>query len=113
MPPAHIETTRSAIRQQPYLLPLAKREQVKNCVIEMPRDGVTWPSGSPWASPITSVPKKDGTIHFCVDYRKPNMVNQKGVHPLPHTCDVFDKLSGAASSHLGSLFCKLLASTHE
>ena len=96
LPQATIVTTcNQPIRQQGYRLPLAKRETVEECVGEMLRDGVIRPSSSPWASPITLVPKKDGSTRFCVDYRKLNAVTRKDAHPLPHIQDVFDQLQGA------------------
>ena len=96
LPPAEIHTNcEQPIRQQGYRLPLAKREKVEQCVEEMLRDDVIRPSDSPWASPITLVPKKDGTTRFCVDYRKLNTATRKDAHPLPHIQDIFDQLKGA------------------
>lgn len=51
------------------------------------------PSRSPWASPITLVPKKDGG--FCVDFRKVNAVTHRDMYPLPLIQDIFDQLGGA------------------
>lgn len=95
LPEITIETTCPPIRQQSYRIPMTKRAKVEECVKEMLADGVIRPSSSPWASPITLVPKKDGTTRFCVDYRKLNAHTVKDAHPLPHIQDVFDQLKGA------------------
>ena len=96
VPPAEIVTTcDTPIRQQGYRIPHTRREKVNECVDEMLRDGIIRPSNSPWASPITLVPKKDGSTRFCVDYRKVNAVTRKDAHPLPHIQNVFDSLQGA------------------
>ena len=57
--------------------------------------GVVRPSHSPWASPITLVPKPDGSIRFCVDYRKLNAVTVEDSHPLPLIQEIFDSLHGS------------------
>ena len=60
---------------------------LKNDVIE--------PSGSPWSFPIALVTKKDGSVWFCVDYRKLNEVTRKDAYSLPRIDDTLDTLSGA------------------
>ena len=43
------------------------------------------------------VKKKDGTLRFCVDYRKLNkMTVKKNKYPLPEIDDLFDQLKGAS-----------------
>ena len=84
------------IRQRPYRTPLPRRKIVEDQLDDMIRTGVIEPSTSPWASPITLVPKKDGSMRFCVDYRKLNAVTKKDSYPLPLIQDIFDQLSGAA-----------------
>jgi len=95
VPPAHIVTEGPPIRQRQYRIPLAKKELVKTCVDEMLRDGIIRPSDSPWAAPITLVPKKDGSTRFCADFRRLNLVTRKNSHPLPHIQDIFDQLGGS------------------
>ncbi|KAK8789102.1 hypothetical protein V5799_021122 [Amblyomma americanum] len=58
----------------------------------MLRDEVIQPSTSPWASPVVLVAKKDGTLRFCVDYRRLNKITKKDVYPLPRIDDSFDRL---------------------
>ena len=60
------------IRQKPYRVPR--------------------PSTSPWASPIVLVDKKDGTIRFCVDYRKVNQVAKFDAYPMPRVEEVLDSI---------------------
>ena len=96
LPAAEIHTADTEpIRQRAYRIPDAKRKVVEENVEQMLNDGIIRPSHSPWASPITLVPKKDGTVRFCVDYRRLNAVTKKDAYPLPRTQEVFDQLRGA------------------
>ena len=76
----------------------------------MIRTGVIEPSTSSWASPITLVPKKDGSTQFCVDYQKLNAVTKKDSYPLPLIQDIFDQLSGAAVGHLCRVWSSIVMS---
>ena len=86
----------SPIRQRAYRIPLTRRQVVEEEVNKMLEKGVIRPSQSPWASPVTLVPKKDGSIRFCIDYRQLNAITRKDSYPLPRTQDIFDNLAGAA-----------------
>ena len=85
-----IETGDTApIRQPVRRLPFAVRhEQLK----KMQEMGVIQPSNSPWASPIVLVCKKDGSLRFCIDYRKLNAVTKADTFPLPRIDDLLDQL---------------------
>ena len=92
----HIDTGNSnPIRQQPYRTPVVRREEMREMIDTMQDQGVVKPSCSPWASPVVLVPKKDGTLRFCVDYRRLNMVTRKDVYPLPRVDDLLVALGGA------------------
>lgn len=84
-----------AIKQPPRRLPFAKRQVEKEEVNRMLQQGVIEPSTSPWASPVVLVTKKDGTVRFCVDYRKLNAVTIKDAYPLPRVDDCLDSLAGS------------------
>ena len=58
-------------------------------------EGVAEPSTSPWASPVVLVWKKDGTIRFCIDFRRLNSVTHKDAYPLPRIDDTLDTLHGS------------------
>ena len=40
------------------------------------------------------VPKKDGQMRFCIDYRRLNAIMRKDVYPLPRVDDILDALGG-------------------
>ena len=69
---------------------------IDDAIEEMLEEGVIRNSASPWASPVTLVPKKDGSIRFCVDYRRVNSVTEKDTSPLPLIQDIFDQVGGSA-----------------
>ena len=49
---------------------------------------------STWLSPIVVVPKKNGKIRVCVDYRKLNAATITDAFPLPFTDGILDAVAG-------------------
>ena len=83
------------IRQQAYRIPHAYRERVKEELREMEETGIIRKSNSEWASPLVVVPKKDGSLRLCVDFRKLNSVSEFDAYPMPRVDDVLDRLGSA------------------
>ena len=75
-------------------LPLGKKKIVEEHIESMLENKVIVPSTSPWSSPVQLVTKKDGTIRFCIDYRKLNGVTKKNAYPLPRIDETLDSLGG-------------------
>jgi len=57
---------KQTLRKQPFHLLDKINEHVK----EMIKAGVVEPSNSPWTSNLVVVKKKDGSLRYCVYYRK-------------------------------------------
>ena len=72
-----------------------KKQKLRALLAEMLSKEIIHPSSSPWSLPVVLVKKKYGTSHFCVDYRKVNLVTQKDAYPLPRINDVLDTLAGS------------------
>ena len=83
------------IKQQPYRLPLAKRREAEAEIAAMAERDIIEPSTSPWSSPAIIVPKKNGGIRFCIDYRRLNKVTIPDSMPLPRCDDSLDALGGS------------------
>lgn len=83
------------IRDRFRPLPPTLYKDMKTLLAGMLKNNVIRESSSPWASPIVLVRKKDGSLRFCVDYRKLNSVTHKDAFPLPRIEETLTTLNRA------------------
>ena len=77
-------------------IPPPQLDKVREHLKLMLDAGVIHPSNSPWCNAVVLVRKKDGSLHFSIDFRKLNSLTVKDSHPLPHICETLKSLTGAA-----------------
>ena len=77
-------------------IPPPQVDEVREHLKLMLDAGVVQPSNSPWCNAVVLVRKKDGSLHFCIDFRWLNALTVKDSHPLPCMCETFESLSVAA-----------------
>ena len=63
-------------------------------VEELKENNVIENSTSAWESPVVMIKKPDGSLRFCIDFRKLNKVMEKDVYPLPNIDLVLRKFNG-------------------
>ena len=83
------------VRLRSYRTSPANKEEIDRQIHEMLENDIISPSVSPWSSPVVLVKKSDGTMRFCIDYRKLNQITRKDSHPLPRITEASDSLGGA------------------
>ena len=71
------------IKRKPYPLPPHKLEAMTTQITELNKKGWIEKSQSAWGAPILFVPKKNGELRMCVDYRDLNAVTIDDCFPLP------------------------------
>ena len=54
-----------------------------------------------WCNVVVLVRKKDGTLHFCVNFRHLSMQTRKDLYPLPHIQEALESMVGVA--HFSSM----------
>ena len=87
--------SKGPIQCPPRRIPQARREDVRRLLREMLDNGIVEPSEGPWSSPIVLAKKEDGTLRFCVDYRKVNTITKRDAYPLPRNDDTLGTLGGS------------------
>ncbi len=80
--------------RKPYQVPFALKERVgafgrRWCLQKVDH--------SEWAALIITVPKKDGKVRVCGDYRALNQVIDVDQYPLPRVEELFSNLAGGKS----------------
>ena len=82
--------------KEPYRrIPPSLIQEVREHLKEMLEIGAIRNSKSPFSSNVVIVRKKDGTIRFCIDYRKLNQRTVKDAHAIPRIDDTLHLLAGA------------------
>lgn len=76
-------------------VPLALEDSVHEELQALIKGNFVRTSTSPFASALVIVPKPNGTIRICVDFRPLNAVTVRDKFPIPLIEDLFDTLSGA------------------
>ena len=102
---AHLTLKQNArpVFRRPYSIPFAIKDRVGKELDRLEEQGVLRRVDySDWASPVVPVPKRDGSIRLCGDYKvtlNPHL--QVDQYPLPKPSDLFTCLTG------GQRFTKL------
>jgi hypothetical protein len=88
----HIDVTpgSKAVHCQPFRAGTRARAAVKEEIDGMLEQQVIEPATGEWASPIKLVPKPDGSLRFCVDYRRLNAMTVLDAYPLRRMNECID-----------------------
>ena len=83
-------------KEQFCRIPPPQLDEVREHLKLMLDAGVVQPSNNPWCNTVVLVGKKDGSLCFCIDFRRLNALTVKDSHPLPCICETLESLAGAA-----------------
>ena len=87
---------------KPRPVPYSLRAKVEQELESLQARGIISPVQTSWAAPVVPVPKRDGRVRLCGDFKLTiNSVSPTEIYPLPRVEELFANLSS------GKLFTKL------
>ena len=94
--PAWIELSDSTpFKDASRRIPPGMIEEVRENLKDMLDAGAIRESHSPYSSNVVLVKKKDGSLRFCIDFRRLNSRTVKDAYALPRIDETIDNLSGS------------------
>ena len=87
-------TDDTPFKEQFRWIPPLMVEEVRNHLREMLESSAIRPSESAWCNAMVLVRKKDGSLHFCTDFRCLNAHTKKDSYPLPRIQEALERLVG-------------------
>ena len=85
----------SPVYQRPYNTPASLRHSVDLEIDWLLEKGYIQPFSSPWASPMVTVRKADGSARLCVDFRKINDLTRQTLFYMPRVEEVLEGVGQA------------------
>ncbi|XP_034565107.1 uncharacterized protein LOC117830889 isoform X4 [Notolabrus celidotus] len=85
----------ASVRRLSYRIPERLLVALKKEVDLMLSLGIIEASKSEWCNPVVLVPKKDGSIRFCIDFRYLNSISLFDSYPTPRIDDLLERLGKA------------------
>ena len=76
-------------------IPVQLQAEVHKCLDTWPKQGIIWPSQSPYASQVVIVHKKTGEIQLCIDFQALNAITVHDSFPLPQIEEVLQAVKAA------------------
>ena len=89
------------VNRSPFRLSLKEKTEIERQVEEALDNGWIEQSSSAYGASVLFVPKLDGSLHICIDYRGLNKITVKNKFPMPRIDDLLDNLS--AATHFNTL----------
>nr|GFB34511.1 putative reverse transcriptase domain-containing protein [Tanacetum cinerariifolium] len=92
------------VARAPYRLAPSGMKELSKQLQELPDNGFTRPSSSPWGASVLFVEKKDGSFQMCIDYQELNkLYNEKVIAYASQQLKVHEKNYTTHDLELGTV----------